>query len=112
MSLNPPRVLELTKGVTRPVRVTLVSSYEQGFPANTSSATSAVLSISTSVDVAPFYIKNGTISDGVATFSPSQGDADAWPVGQYVAVVTVIYPSGLDKSEYFQTKILQSLAHA
>lgn len=112
MSLSPPRVLELTKGSTRPIRVTLVSNYEQGFPANTSGATSAILSISTSLDSTPFYIKSGTISDGIATFSPSQGEADAWSLGRHVSVVTVVYASGLDKSDYFQTRISQSLPHA
>lgn len=112
MKVSTPRVLELTVGSTAIIRATLVSSYEQGLPANTSGATSAVLSISESLDSTPFYIKTGAISEGIATFSPSQGEANAWSPGTYVGMITTVYPSGVDKTDWFHVAIAKSLPHA
>lgn len=112
MNVTPPRVLELTCGSARTIRVTLLSNYEQGLPANTSGATSAVLSISDSLSSTPFFIKTGTVTNGIASFSPTQPEADAWLPGHYVAVVTVLYNTVADKTDSFQVVISKSLPHA
>lgn len=104
-----PRLLRLSKSAATPITVWFQGRDAQ--PADLTGATAAKFVMVDAVAATPVYSKTGTLTtaSSKAVFSPTSGEATAWPVGRYTARVWVKFSAYSQPTEEFAVVVDEAL---
>lgn len=108
--MDLPRSLALRAGSTRPIRIHFQDETKN--KAVLTDVEECAVAFTTAVGETPFWTKDGVINadGGYAEFTPTQVEADAWPVGLHVADVAFLFTDGSDGSDRFHVMIREGIA--